>query len=160
MLHNAIRVILATTWLTLSMPSVHAGWINNLQPRASGAPSCTASCPAHDSAGGGIGSYFTNTNSNVLVCEYLSQSGTSSFCDYNGSTGSFVGGTSNSHCPTSAPLGNCSPTKRSAATKRNIIAAKPQPAAVPLNMRSLTALKKSKLAARNLRAFEVREEEK
>ncbi|KAG8998914.1 hypothetical protein FRB94_006531 [Tulasnella sp. JGI-2019a] len=132
MLHNAIRVILATTWLTLSMPSVHAGWINNLQPRASGAPSCTASCPAHDSAGGGIGSYFTNTNSNVLVC----------------------------HCPTSAPLGNCSPTKRSAATKRNIIAAKPQPAAVPLNMRSLTALKKSKLAARNLRAFEVREEEK
>ncbi|KAG9024487.1 hypothetical protein FRB95_011445 [Tulasnella sp. JGI-2019a] len=56
-------------------------------------------------------------------------------------------------CPASIPV-TCT-SKRSLNTKRDQIVAKPQPAALPVNMRSLAGLKKSKLAARALKASEM-----
>ncbi|KAG9028102.1 hypothetical protein FRB95_006866, partial [Tulasnella sp. JGI-2019a] len=60
-------------------------------------------------------------------------------------------------CPSSAP-DNCPPKRRSSATKRQLEAAKPQPAAIPMNMRSLVALKRSKLAVPNFDALSKEEE--
>ncbi|KAG9015716.1 hypothetical protein FRB93_012280 [Tulasnella sp. JGI-2019a] len=62
-------------------------------------------------------------------------------------------------CPGSAPLTTCTQKNRPPITKRQLVAAKPQTAAVPINMRSFTALKKSKLTARNLKTSETGEGE-
>ncbi|KAG9028744.1 hypothetical protein FRB95_006112 [Tulasnella sp. JGI-2019a] len=163
MLHCTTAIILATAWFTLLLPSVHAGWVNNIQPRASGRPSCTAVCTEYDNTGIGI-NYSQSSDNGVVVCDYLAPEDADGVvlpnsCNYGASTGSFISGTTYiDHCPASIPVSNCSPVKRSTVTKRNTIAARPQPAAVPLNMRSLTALKKSKLAVRNPMAFEAYEE--
>lgn len=64
------------------------------------------------------------------------------------------------YCPLTAPLDNCSNTsKRGLTTRRKTagIAAQPRPAAVPVNMRSLKALRKSKVAARQAHEDETLE---
>ncbi|KAG9008202.1 hypothetical protein FRB93_006770 [Tulasnella sp. JGI-2019a] len=145
-------ILAATAWIILLTPVVHAGWINDLRPRASNTPqSCTATCP--NKVGGSTVDY-SNIAGNTLTCEYPAYDG---YCKYNTSTGLLSDSAGISNCPGEAPSHSCTPTKRSSATKRMTVAAKPQPAAAPLNLRSLSALKKSKLAARDLRALETEE---
>ncbi|KAG8988840.1 hypothetical protein FRB94_002200 [Tulasnella sp. JGI-2019a] len=129
---------------------VHAGWINDLQPRASGTPqSCTTTCPSKDNLNRSY--YQTWTGSGFRFCQYAISTGVYYTCLYDQVTGNYLSGTTT--CPASIPV-TC-PSKRSLATKRNQLAAKPQPAAIPVNMRSLAGLKKSKLAARALKDREM-----
>ncbi|KAG9005122.1 hypothetical protein FRB94_001814 [Tulasnella sp. JGI-2019a] len=160
MLFSAAPIIFTATWLTFFTSVVQAGWINNLQPRASGTPSCTASCPGTDTAGFPLANH--SVTGSTLFCSYPAFAGEDPndfFCTYDSSTGALTQDNDAGFCPSSAPV-NCPSKKRSSATKRQLEAAKPQAAAVPMNMRSLAALKKSKLAARNLKALEVGQEEK
>lgn len=149
------------TWLTLLLPVVHAGWINNLQPRASGTPSsCTASCPDQDNAGYAVGNQ--DTQSYPIFCSYPTAQGEDPndySCIYNKDTGTLQTDNDAGHCPSSAPLNTCSaPGKRAVATKRENVAAPPQAAAAPINMRSLKGLQKTKHSARTLKALKMEKE--
>ncbi|KAG9004659.1 hypothetical protein FRB94_002199 [Tulasnella sp. JGI-2019a] len=123
----------------------HTGWINDLQPRSSNTPqSCTPTCPSTNNLNRGVFMTYP-IGSSICICGY-SVTSIIPYADYNF-------GHQVAACPASIPI-TCN-SRRSLATKRDRIAAKPQPATVPVNMRSLASLKKSKLAARALKASEM-----
>ncbi|KAG9026072.1 hypothetical protein FRB95_009449 [Tulasnella sp. JGI-2019a] len=142
MLLSTSPIILAAAISITLLTPVHAGWINDLRPRTTPTPrSCTATCPSH-------------VDGDTLQCVYVNPDG---YCEYDIPTGLRSRSNQIEDCPPWAENHSC-PTKRSSAMKRWVDAANPQPAAIPLNMRSLSALKKSKLAARDLKALEEERE--
>ncbi|KAG8981691.1 hypothetical protein FRB95_010875 [Tulasnella sp. JGI-2019a] len=126
---------------------VHAGWINAREPLPSPtATQCTASCPRTD----GIGSHLSTTVEldGLMHCTYPQFAGdVSHYCIYAPLIGVQVLDADGGECPRSAPL-PCAHPVGPAPHKRESVPAKPQPAAVPINMRSFAALKQSKLKAR------------
>ncbi|KAG8997699.1 hypothetical protein FRB94_007495 [Tulasnella sp. JGI-2019a] len=147
MLFSTSTMVATITWLTLLTPAVHAGWINNLRPRASGTPSCgVQTCPPMDKA-----NYLVGTTSNengVLFCSYPTepeQDPNTYYCQYDATTGALTKDNDSAECPDKATMVNCNnPSKRSSTYGTEKPAAQPEPAAVPLNNR------RSKHATRKL----------
>jgi len=131
-------------------PCVSAGWINDLRPRASGTSSCTVvECPAHDTSGHAL--IGTGDTSDLVLCYYPAPyiGAPDDFCKYNKSDGLLYDDGDYGQCPPSALIIDCSQNaKRAIATKRQRVAAKPRPAAAPVNRRNLKSLRKAKIAAR------------
>ncbi|KAG9029607.1 hypothetical protein FRB95_005083 [Tulasnella sp. JGI-2019a] len=140
-------VVFAVAAFVATPPFVHAGWINARDPLPSSTTSeCTASCPSADQAGYSLGP--TADDAGNIYCAYprpVGEARIDHFCVYDEVTGVQRADIDGGLCFGSAPLTTCtSPTSR----KREHVPAKPQPAAVPVNMRSFAGLKKSKLATR------------
>ncbi|KAG8865469.1 hypothetical protein FRB97_004707, partial [Tulasnella sp. 331] len=81
------------------------------------------------------------------------------FCKYHKNSGALKNDQDKGHCPSNAPT-SCS----SETTKRDRVAAQPQPAAVPNSIRSIKALRKATLKhsirqAHEAEIFEGAEEE-
>jgi len=162
MLFSTSTTMAATiTWLAFLSPVVHAGWINDLRPRASGTSSC-ATCPDSDNSNYSLDG-FSNAD-NALICYYpmnSEQAPTDWYCKYDSTTGVKTEDGDDGSCPNTAPVTGCSTLgKRSSTMGKETPAAQPQPAAVPLNTRSFATLKRSKLAVRRLQGSEAKGDEK
>ncbi|KAG8863914.1 hypothetical protein FRB97_005173 [Tulasnella sp. 331] len=156
MLFSTPLTLLTTAlWLSSLTPIANAGWINDLRPRASGASSCVT-CPPQDAAGFPVGTQ--SDSGGVIFCSYPAFPGENPndfFCRYNDSTGAQVQDNDVGFCPSTATQ-NC-PTKRGLTTKRERVAAQPQPAAIPNSIRSIKSLRKNrdKLAIRKAHEDEI-----
>ncbi|KAG8858968.1 hypothetical protein FRB96_004788 [Tulasnella sp. 330] len=156
MLFSTPLALLTTAlWLSSLTPIANAGWINDLRPRASGVSSCFA-CPSQDQLGSSSVYYFNDGD--ALSCFYLatlSEDPNDFFCTYDDSTGALIYEHDNGFCPSTASQ-NC-PTKRGLTTKRERVAAQPQPAAIPNSIRSIKSLRKNgdKLAIRKAHEDEI-----
>ncbi|KAG8871420.1 hypothetical protein FRB98_000779 [Tulasnella sp. 332] len=156
MLFSTPLALLTTAlWLSSLTPMANAGWINDLRPRASGVSSCFT-CPSQDTLSYPLGNH--SDDDGVLFCSYpsiVNQDPNDFFCTYNDSTGALVQEHDNGFCPSTATQ-NC-PTKRGLTTKRERVAAQPQPAAIPNSIRSIKSLRKNgdKLAIRKAHEDEI-----